>query len=102
MYRDRSRIIDFFGSYSEIAQDKESPILTYDIMKLIKKGDGSPCTLCLGLLQDCDNADHIKQIGDAIRKEQFTFERFKFLIKTPNSLMLRYAQMMNYVKNCLT
>ena len=62
-----------WATLSDITKAEVNLLTQYNILKLIKKGDDEICRLCLGLLQDCDNPDHIQMIGEAIKSQKFEF-----------------------------
>ena len=100
-YRDRSRGLDMIGKVSDAMKLEPSLLYSYDVMLLKQKSDQRLCRLCLGLLQECDQADSIKAICTRIQESRFEFDRFKFQVKVPNSTMLRFGQMVEYVNTTL-
>lgn len=100
-YRDRSKGLDMVGKVSDALKLEPSLLYTYDVMLLKQKSDQMQCRLCLGLLQDCDQTASIAAICARIRESRFEFDRFKFQVKVPNSTMLRFGQMVEFVNAAL-
>lgn len=100
-YRDRSRGLDIVGRVSEFLKLEPNLLYSYDVMLLKQKSEEKLCRLCLGLLQNCDQPESIQAICTRIRDSRFEFDKFKFQVKVPNSTMLRFGQMVEFVKSTL-